>query len=235
MSDDLIFREVDEELRQEQVKQIWQRYGTYIIAVAALIVVGVAGYKGWTWYKADRAAESGARFEQALRLVGDGKTDQARALLGDIAANGSGGYPLLARFAAAAAEAEAGNRQAAVDTYDALAQDAGDPVLRDLARVQAAALIVDTAPYETVAARLNGIDADANVWRNSARELLGLSAYRAGDMDKAATAFEAILADPVAQEETRGRAELMLTLVTQQRAPREAGGPAQTPAAGNGQ
>lgn len=225
MSDEHIYREINEELRQEQLKRIWQRYGTYVITVAVLIVAGVAGYRGWIWYEADQAAKSGARFEEAVRLVGEGREADALKLFDDLAARGSGGYPLLARLAAAAAKAGSGDRDGALADYDALAREAGDPVLRDFARVRAASLIVDSAPYETLAARLGGIDSDTSVWRAAARELLGLAAWRAGDMERAATAFEAILADPATPEETRRRAELMLALVAPQRAAAERGEP----------
>ncbi len=45
MSD--IFREVDEDLRREQFKRLWDRFGTYVIGLAVLIVVVTAGYRGW--------------------------------------------------------------------------------------------------------------------------------------------------------------------------------------------
>ena len=37
MSD--IFREVDEDLRREQYKKLWERFGSYVIGLAVLIVV----------------------------------------------------------------------------------------------------------------------------------------------------------------------------------------------------
>ena len=42
MSD--IFREVDEEIRHERYKRLWDRFGPYLIAVALLIVVGTAAF-----------------------------------------------------------------------------------------------------------------------------------------------------------------------------------------------
>ena len=35
-----IFHEVDEEVRREQLKKLWDRYGIYLIALAVLVVVG---------------------------------------------------------------------------------------------------------------------------------------------------------------------------------------------------
>jgi hypothetical protein len=217
MSDDLIFREVDEELRHEQLQQLWKKYGTYIVAVAILIVAAVAGYKGWTWYQARRAADSGVRFEAALKLAEQGKEAEALSAFGELASSGSGGYPVLARFAAAAAKARGGDRAGAAADYQALARDAGDPVLRDLAQVKAALILVDTESYQNLEARLSGIAVEANPWRNAAWEILGLAAYRAGDMEAAATAFQKIAADLSASEDIRQRADMMLALIAPQR------------------
>jgi hypothetical protein len=217
MSDDLIFREVDEDLRHEQFQKLWKKYGAYIVAVAVLIVAGVAGYKGWTWYQASRAADSGARFEAALRLAEQDKEAEAINAFGEIVGSGSGGYPVLARFAAAAAKARSGDRAGAAADYEALARDAGDPVLRDLARVKAALILVDTQSYQNLEARLSGIAVEGNPWRNAAWEILGLAAYRAGDMQAAAAAFQKIAADLSASEDLRQRADMMLALVAPER------------------
>ena len=217
MSDDLIFREVDEDLRQEQLQRLWKSYGAYIVAAAVLIIAGVAGYKGWTWYEARQAANSGARFEAALRLVEEGKEADALESFNELVRGGSGGYPVLARFAAAAARARSGDRDGAVAAYDALAREAGDPVLEDLARLKAALILVDSAPYESLKSRLSGITVEANPWRNSAWEILGLAAYRSGDMEAAAEAFDEIAADLGAPQEVRQRADMMLALIAPER------------------
>lgn len=217
MSDDLIFREVDEDLRQEQLHKLWKRYGVYVIAVAVAIVVGVAGYKGWVWYQERQAEQSGVRFEAALQLAAEGKEAEARQAFNELAEDGSGDYPLLARFAAAAAKAQSGDRAGAAADYEALANDAGDPVLRDLARVKAALILVDTESYESLEQRLSGITEEANPWRNAAWEVLGLAAYRAGDVEKAADAFEQIASDFEASQEMRQRAQMMLALMAPER------------------
>ena len=217
MSDDLIFREVDEDLRHEQLQKLWKKYGAYIVAVAVLIVAGVAGYKGWNWYQARRAADSGVRFEAALRLAEEGREAEAFKAFDALASSGSGGYPVLARFAAAAAKARGGDRAGAAADYEALARGAGDPVLQDLARVKAALILVDTETYQSLESRLSGITVEANPWRNAAWEILGLAAYRASDVEAAAAAFEKIAADPGAAEEIRQRADMMLALIAPQR------------------
>lgn len=215
MSDDLIFREVDEELRQEQLKSLWRRYGTYMVAVAVLIIAGVAGYKGWGWYQERQAAQSGARYEQALQLIASGEQEQAVSTLEGLARDGSGGYPVLARLVTAGAKAETGQRDAAIAEYEAIASQA-ETLLADLARVQAAMLAVDTESFDQISRRVGAIDTETNPWRNHAREALGLAAYRARDLEAAAGYFEAVVGDQQVPQELQRRAELMLSVVTPQ-------------------
>ena len=43
LSDDSLFREVDEEVRQEQFKKLWSRYGKFVIGLVIVVILGVAG------------------------------------------------------------------------------------------------------------------------------------------------------------------------------------------------
>src|SRR6476620_8362432 len=89
MSD--IFREVDEDIRREQYKKLWDRFGIYVIGLAVLIVVLTAGYRGWVYWQDRQAQAAGDRFLAALQLATDGKHTEAEAALATIAADGTGG------------------------------------------------------------------------------------------------------------------------------------------------
>ncbi len=64
-----LFDEVDEEVRREQLKKLWDQYSIYIIAAALLIIAAVAGWRGYEYLEAQKAAEAGASFDAALELV----------------------------------------------------------------------------------------------------------------------------------------------------------------------
>lgn len=213
MSDPL-FREVDEAVRQDQLKALWDRYGVFMLAGAFLIVATVGGIKGWQYWQAQRAAEAGARFEGALALMDEGKADDADKALREIAGDGPAGYQVLARFRLAAAKVDSGVPAEAVAAYDDLAGD--DSIgegLRDLARIRAATLRMDEANLDEMKTRLEGLAGGAGPWRHSARELIGLAAFRAGDMTEAAKQFTAAASDAAAPPRLRQRAEMMLALI----------------------
>lgn len=212
MSD--IIREVDEELRRERFEKLWQHYGGYIVGAALLIVLAVAGWRAWDWYETRAAAKSGARFEAALQLLNEGKRFEAEAAFNAIAKEGTAGYRLLARFRAAA-EAAKTDSAAGVIAYEALAADSSvDPALRELAKLHTGLILVDTAPASEIAARLEPLTAPQAPFRHSAREVLGLAHYRAGDRAKAQKIFTEIAADPETPAAMRKRAEIMRTLVS---------------------
>jgi hypothetical protein len=213
MSD--IFKEVDEDIRREQLKKLWDRFGIYVLALAAIIVLGTAGWKGWEYWQEQRAQASGDRFLAAVKLSGDGKHDEAIAALQKLTENGSGAYPVMAGFAIAAEKAKAGDKDAAVAEYDKIIADRGtSSEVKSLAKLRAALLLVDTISLSDMEARVGDLATTGNVWRHTAREVLGLTAWRTGDYAAARKYFEQITSDQGAPQDTQRRAQLMLTLIT---------------------
>jgi len=72
-----IFREVDEEIRRDELKATWDRYGIHLIAVCLAVILGVGGYKGWQAYQKSRAEAAGSRYAQAVELAQASKSDDA--------------------------------------------------------------------------------------------------------------------------------------------------------------
>ncbi len=214
MSDRDFFREVDEAVRQDRYKALWDKFGVYIMAGAALIVAAVGGYKAWSYWQESKARQAGSEFSNALVLQDSGQVDKAREVFAALAEKGPAGYRVLSRFQLAVSAAQAGDAEKAVALYDALSTDAStDSILKGLAIIQAATLRLETADYAEMERRLKGlIDADSP-WRYSARELLGLSAYRLKNMPEAEKQFSELLADQATPANLRERADMMLAVI----------------------
>ena len=173
-----IFQEVDEEVRRERLKKLWERYCNFIIAGCVLVVLGVGAWRGYDWWETKKAAENGAAFEQAVTLAESGKQQEAEAAFAKLAADGSAGYRVLARLREAAELART-DRKAAVAAYDGIAGDrSAGQVVQDLAALRAGYLLVDSASYGDMRARLEPLTAPERTFRHSARELLALSAWK---------------------------------------------------------
>ena len=210
MSD--IFNEVDEELRREQLKKLWERYGVLIIALAILFVGAVGGWRGYQWYEAKKAAEAGAAFDAAALLSEQGQHQEAEAAFAKIAAEGTSTYRVLAKLREAAALAHH-DAKAGIAAYDAVASDRSlDQMQRDLAALRAAYVLVDTAPYDELKNRVEPLTATGRAFRHSARALLALSAWRANNAAEMNRWTDMVLADPNTPTNTRGQIEMLIAL-----------------------
>ncbi|MEZ5810688.1 MAG: tetratricopeptide repeat protein [Rhizobiaceae bacterium] len=214
MSDDSFIREVDEQLRQDRAKELWQRYGIWIVGAAIAIVVGTAGVRGYQYWVEKQANASGDAFLKAMTLASEGKSDEALVALAELEKDGYGAYPVLARMRAATVQAEKGEFAAAVEGFDAVAADDDiAPAIRDMARLRAALLLVDHGGREDVVTRVEPLTSDGNPLRHSAREALGLADWKAGNVSDALKLFEQVSADETAPRNARQRAELMAELI----------------------
>src|SRR5690606_36505286 len=161
-----------------------------------------------------RANQSGDDYSQALTLAREGRTEEARAAFEKLEAEGYGAYPVLARMRAATLHAEAGDHAGAIAAFDQVSSDSAVPqAIRDMAKLRAALLLVDHGSYEDVSARVEALAVETNALRHSAREALGLSAWKHGRMEDAATLFTQIIDDEGAPQNMRQRAELMSELI----------------------
>ena len=207
-----IFREVDEEVRREQLKKLWERYQYIIIAAVVMVVVGVGGWRVYEWWEARKAAEVGTRFETAIVLSESGKHAEAEAVFARIAEDGTSSYRPLARLRQAA-ELTHRDQPAAIAVYRQIADDAGyDQVWRDLAAVRAGALMIDAGSYNDARKLLEPVVQARRDFRHTARELLALAAWKAGDQPLARKWYAAILTDPEAPASSRARVEILITL-----------------------
>jgi hypothetical protein len=209
-----IFREVDEEVRREQYKKLWERYGKYLIALAVALVASVGGWRGWEWWQEKRAAEAGAAYMAAALLSEEDKHLEAETAFAKLAKEGPGSYRILAGLRAAA---ELGRRdpKAAVEAYEAMAGDTSIGTdFRDLARLRAGYLLVDSASYEDMRQRIEPLAAADRTFRHSARALLALAAWRAGDVAAVRRWGDLIVADPETPGSIRLQIEVLLTLLS---------------------
>jgi hypothetical protein len=208
-----LFDEVDEEVRRDQLKKLWDQYSLYIIAIALLIIAAVGGWRGYEYLEAKKAAEAGDAFNKAVELSEQNKHAEAEAAFTDLAAKAPFGYRMLARFRAAA---EAANRdpKAAAKMFDDLAADRSVGAEQQaLARIRAAGLVLDTASYSEMLQRLQGDTAPEATFRHAARELLALSAFHANDASAARQWLDMISLDGETPSSLRSRAEALQALL----------------------
>jgi hypothetical protein len=208
-----LFDEVDEEVRREQLKKLWDRYSIYIIACAILIVVAVGAWRGYQYLEAQKAAEAGAAFDAAIDLSEQNKHAEAEEAFNKLAASAPSGYRGLARLRAAA-EAASRDPKAGAKLYDEITADRSVAIeQQELARIRAAALLVDSESYPNMLQRLEAATKPDATFRHTARELLALSAWHANDNAAARQWLDMIANDGETPSAMRSRAEALQALL----------------------
>lgn len=207
---ELLIKEVDEELRQDQLNDLWKRHGNLLVGAAVALVLGVAGWQGWTAWQTKQNQAASRQYSEAQQLIEKGKAAEANEILAKITAEGTSGYRLLAGMEQAGQRLKAGDVAGAAALYDSLAADSGiDDLYRDLARLKAAYLKLDSGDAAAIAKSVESLAVESSPWRHSAREIQALAALKQGDGAKAADIYRKLAEDPAAPQGIKGRAAEM--------------------------
>ena len=210
MSEESLFREVDEDLRADRLRNLWRRFGPYIIGAAVAVVLLVAVNEGWSWWQQSNAARSSDALYVALDAARDGDMEKALGALGPVETQGSGQYPVLGKFAEAAYLSSEGKTADAVAIYDELSGSLTEMRLRELALVLAAYDLVDSGDVNGVETRVDGLIAANSSFSAAGREALGLAQYKAGELNAALATFQAAQADPNTTTDFRARVSVYI-------------------------
>ncbi|MCK7614225.1 tetratricopeptide repeat protein [Roseibium sediminicola] len=211
MSD--IFREVDEDIRQEKYRRLWDRFGPWVIGVAVLIVVGTGGYRGWLYWEEQQSQSAGDTFFDAVQLSEEGKYEEAAALYGELE-GAIGSYPALAQLRRATDLANSGETEAALTVFDAVSRDSAHlEGVRNVAALRAAYLAVDQEDYAAVADRIERLTEASDPYRSAARELLALSAWKNGEIASAQQWITALEEDAETPGDVSRRVSILKDLI----------------------
>lgn len=212
MSDEL-FREVDEEVRQDRYQDLWKRYGIYTVVVAAIIIGATIAIVLWRDAQLSAREADSTRFLDAV-VQESLQPDSALLQLQELARDGTPAYRFLARLREARLLAGDGDKAQAVAVFDSIAADDDlQSTYRDIARLLAVANGMDVLSQAEVEQRIGPIDSESNPFRVTAREFLALAAIQAGDRDRAAALLRANQADGSAPVASRARATELLTAI----------------------
>lgn len=198
-----IFTEVEEDLRRERAKRLWNRYGWVAIAGVSLVLAGTGGYQLWQWDRARTNAQASAQYVQALRAAEAENAPQAAAGFGALARSGPAGYQLLSRLQDAAIKARANEADAATAIWQGVSADQTlQRPYRDLAQLLAAMNRADGGD----AARLGALATPDSPFRFVARELEAMAAVQRDDRARAVAIFRELVAAEAAPAALRNRA-----------------------------
>jgi hypothetical protein len=187
VSDQAAFQEVDEAVRQDDIRALWKRWGTLTVTTFVVLVVATAGFIEWRKYEASRAAAAGAAYSAAVAKIGS-DVKAARAELEQQASTAPEPYRSLAALAGAQL---LDTREQQIAALVALAPKLSAE-MSDLALVLAGYRSVDPGTIDAMAGQLQDISAPGRQFRPSARELQALALVKRGDIGGARAIWEEI-------------------------------------------
>lgn len=210
---DSFVHEVDESLRQDRVLQFFKRYGVWILGALIAVVAVIGAWQGWRAYSLNAARAHSVDYLAAQQLLVSGNLDGAKAEFERLRDEGPRPFRVMARMEHAAALQAQGDLEAALAEFDAAAAQAPDAVMRETAQLRAAYIAAETQDLAALRTRLQPlIDSDSRL-SFLARELLGIEAWEAGDLDLAREQLEALTLAFDAPEAVRQRAQVALAVV----------------------
>lgn len=212
--EDVLLREVDEAVRQEQYAEAAKRYGRPILAAVVIGLLAFAGYLFWDSRQNAAREKDSEALVGALDQVERGNLASGDAALDGLIADGNPGAQAAARLLKAGIALEQARPADAARLYDTVAADGEAPqALRDLATIRAVAARYDTLKPADIVARLKPLAVPGNPWFGPAGELVAMAYLDQGRQAEAGTLFAAIAKDKNTPDSLKSRTRQMAGLL----------------------
>lgn len=200
-------REVDENLRRDQLRDMAKSYGKWIVAAAILLLAAVGGYLYWQDRQQQQAAEQGEALSSALDKAGAGNVEAAKKELTPLGESSNDVIRASAELARAAMSLRQNDRKTAIDIYTKLAADDGLPQpYRDVATLRGTMTEYDSLKPDEVIARLSPLAVQGKPFFGTSGEMVALAMLAKGDKNGAGQLFARIAADNTVPQSIRSRA-----------------------------
>lgn len=216
LDEDPLLKEISEDVKNDQMKILWDKYGLYIIIFVAVVLTAAVSFETFRNWANKRNQEISNAYAVALSLQSQGKLDESLKLFQTLAEH-SGLYADIAKLQIANIYFEQKKPQDAVKMLEQLVDEAESSQMQEIASLKLAAYKIDTnAPAEEVQEILLPLTQDENGSYNVARELLAMLAIRDGDLETAKKEYEQIVASASSSDELKSRAQDMITIIDDQ-------------------
>ena len=210
---DDIFKEVDEELREERLTKIWKRIGPYVIGILSGAIIITSAVIGYREYDETQRQNWGVQFAEAMNLSEEGNWQESLDLFETLTEKTNLGYKTLSLFQAASLYARNGNKEKALEIYQSLESEALDENFQDLATLMLIYLQFDNADPEILEKRIEKLASKGNPWYYNAVELKGFLFAKQKNKEKQIEIFNILSKDNKAPEGVRTRANDMLAIL----------------------
>lgn len=218
-ADDILFREINEELKQEKMRNFWKKYGilaTVVVIAALTFAVSFESIKAWQNKKAQTWSDA---YAYAYNLQIQGKYDESIAVFKDIEQQNGGIYRDIAQMQIANILLEQAKNDEALTVLTALVNNPdANANIQNMAVFKLASYKLDNAPREEVEALLNRLIIDNGSWVNVAKEMKAMLEIREGNLSQALEIYNDILNNNELSDTLKSRVQDMISVLTEAQA-----------------
>ncbi len=216
--EDAFILEVNEELKNDRIRDIWNRYGLYIIAFVAIALTAAVSFETFKSWHDKKYQKISDVYAVAVAMQNQGKYDESLRILQDLEKNaGNSIYEQLAILQSANILAEQDKMTEAAEILQKfIARDDVNKSLRDVATIKLASYQLENKPYADIEAMLNPLIAENGNWTAIAQEMLAMAAIYAKNFEQAQELYGKIAASDNAPEELKSRAKDMLLILEEE-------------------
>lgn len=212
---DAFIREVDEDLKNESMKKLWDKYGLFvllIVIVSLTVAVSYESIKSWYIKRAENRTEG---YAVALSMQNQGLFDDSLEALNLIINQKMGTYAELAEMQKANILLEQNKEKEALALLEKIANDKSRSLqLRDTALIKLASYRQDGATFEEMSELLSSITKSKdNAWYAVAEDMLATILLRDGNIEQAKEIYNALLENQDTPDDLKNRIKDILSVL----------------------
>lgn len=212
--EDAFIREIDEELKNEKLKKIWDKYGLFIIIFIIAAISAAVSFETFKSWNEKRNQEFSDTYAYALNLQNQGRYAEAMEVLDKLQKSKKAIYSDIAEIQMANIMVEQNKIEEAIAVLENVVKDKDfNPQMKEIATIKLASYKLDYAPSEEIQEMLTPLVRQNGVWTNIAKEMLAMLAVRDGDLDRAKTLYQEISVAANTPESLKARAQDTLNVI----------------------
>ena len=187
--------EIDEEIRRKQLKELWDRFGLYLIATILLIIISFGGYEFSKYLSYKNSEKSSDLYEEAFSALKNGQIDSAKTIFNSLL-DESNGYSGLSLFNLANIATKEGDQELALKYLaDASKDKSLSKKINDFATLKSGYLLLDIADITEIENKLINLSNSASPFSFYAKEIIALAYFRDKRYAESSQKFEEIAND----------------------------------------
>ena len=187
--------EIDEEIRRKQLKELWDRFGLYLIATILLIIISFGGYEFSKYLSYKNSEKSSDLYEEAFSALKNDQIDSAKTIFNSLL-DESNGYSGLSLFNLANIATKEGDQELALKYLaDASKDKSLSKKINDFATLKSGYLLLDIADITEIENKLINLSNSASPFSFYAKEIIALAYFRDKRYAESSQKFEEIAND----------------------------------------